>query len=63
MKLEYIADKISLSIGLSTALNRMAWSIESTHPEYTQAFNSVLAIGEVLECTLNSLYDGIKGEL
>ena len=63
MKLEYIADKISLSIGLSTALNRMAWSIESTYPEYTQAFNSVLAVGEVLEAELNSLYDGIKGEL
>lgn len=59
----YIADKISLSIGLTTALNKMAWGIESTYPEYTQAFNSVLAIGEVLECTLNSLYDGIKGDL
>lgn len=58
-----IADKISLSIGLTTALNRMAWGIESIEPEYTQAFNSVLAIGEVLENTLNNLYDGIKGEL
>ena len=58
-----IADKISLSIGLTTALNRMAWSIESIQPEYTETFNSVLAVGEVLENTLNSLYNGIKGEL
>ena len=58
-----IADQISLSIGLTTALNRMAWGIESTAPEYKQTFNSVLAIGEVLENTLNSLYDGIKGDL
>ena len=58
-----IADQISLSIGLTTALNRMAWSIESIQPEYTETFNSVLAVGEVLEDTLNRLYDGIKGEL
>lgn len=58
-----IADKISLSIGLTTALNRMAWGIESIAPEYTQAFNSVLAVGEVLENELNTLYDSIKGDL
>lgn len=58
-----IADQISLSIGLTTALNHMAWSIESIEPEYTETFNSVLAVGEVLENTLNSLYDRIKGEL
>lgn len=58
-----IADKISLSIGLMTALNSMAWKIESIAPEYTQAFNSVLAVGEVLENELNTLYDSIKGEL
>lgn len=58
-----IADKISLSIGLTTALNRMAWSIEGIQPEYSQAFNSVLAVGEVLENTLNSLYAGIQEDL
>lgn len=58
-----IADQISLSIGLTTALNRMAWSIESIQPEYTETFNSVLAVGEVLENTLNSLYAGIQEEL
>ena len=58
-----IADQISLSIGLTTALNRMAWSIESIQPEYSQAFNSVLAVGEVLENTLNRLYAGIQEDL
>ena len=58
-----IADQISLSIGLTRALNRMAWGIESIAPEYTQAFNSVLAVGEVLETELNKLYDSLQGEL
>lgn len=58
-----IADKISLSIGLTTALNRMAWGIESIAPEYTQAFNSVLAVGEVLESELNKLYNSLQEDL
>ncbi len=63
MNLTDIADKISLSIGLTTALNKMAWGIESIPPAYTPAFNSVLAVGEVLEAELNNLYDSIKGDL
>lgn len=63
MNLTDIADKISLSIGLTTALNKMAWGIESIAHEHTQAFNSVLAIGEVLEGELNNLYDSIKEDL
>ena len=41
----------------------MAWGIESIAHEHTQAFNSVLAIGEVLEGELNNLYDSIKEDL
>lgn len=63
INLTYIADKISLSIGLTTALNKMAWGIESISHEHTLAFNSVLAVGEVLEAELNNLYDSIKGDL
>lgn len=58
-----IADKISLSIGLTTALNKMAWSIAGVAPEDTKALNSVLSLGEVLETELNTLYNSIKGDL
>jgi len=58
-----LADKIKVSIGLTTALNNMAWAIENIKPEYTTAYNSVLAVGEVLESELNNLYDSIKGDL
>lgn len=58
-----IADKISLSIGLVTALNKMTWSIAGVAPEDTKALNSVLSLGEVLEAELNALYNSIKGDL
>ena len=38
-----IADKISLNIGLITALNKMAWSITNVAPEDTAALKSVLS--------------------
>lgn len=58
-----IADKISLNIGLITALNKMVWSITNVAPEDTPALKSVLSLGEVLETELNNLYESIKGEL
>ena len=58
-----IADKISLSVGLATALNKMAWSIANVAPEDTAALKSVLSLGEILETELNTLYNSIKEEL
>ena len=61
--LQYTSDKILSCIGLMNALNIMAWKIEGVEPEFREAFNSVLSIGECLETDLRNIYSNIQTEL
>lgn len=61
--LQNTSDKILNCIGLMNALNCMAWKIEGVEPEFREAFNSVLSIGECLETGLRDIYGTIQMEL
>ena len=61
--LQNTSDKILNCIGLTNALNYMAWRIEGVEPEYKEAFNSVLSLGECLETGLRDIYSTIQTEL
>lgn len=63
INLQNTSDKILSCIGLTNALNYMAWKIEGVEPEYREAFNSVLSIGECLETHLRHIYSTIQTEL
>ena len=61
--LQYTSDKILNCIGLMNALNFMAWKIEGVEPEYKEAFNSVLSLGECLNTELRNIYSTVQTEL
>ena len=63
INLQNTSDKILSCIGLTNALNCMAWKIEGVEPEFREAFNSVLSIGEYLETGLRDIYGTIQMEL
>ena len=61
--LQDTSDKILNCIGLMNALNFMAWKIEGVEPEYKEAFNSVLSLGECLNTELRNIYNTVQTEL
>lgn len=63
INLQDTSDKILNCIGLTNALNYMAWKIEGVEPEYKEAFNSVLSLGECLDTELRNIYSTVQTEL
>lgn len=63
INLQETSDKLLSCIGLTNALNFMAWKIEGVEPEYKEAFNSVLSLGECLDTELRNIYSTVQTEL
>lgn len=63
INLQETSDKLLSCIGLTNALNCMAWKIEGVEPEYKEAFNSVLSLGECLNTELRNIYSTVQTEL
>ena len=41
----------------------MAWRIEGVEPEFREAFNSVLSIGECLDTELRNIFNSVQTEV
>lgn len=63
INLQNTSDKLLSCIGLTNALNCMAWKIEGVEPEFREAFNSVLSIGECLDTELRNIFNSVQTEV
>lgn len=63
INLQETSDKLLSCIGLTNALNCMAWKIEGVEPECREAFNSVLSIGECLDTELRNIFNSVQMEV
>ena len=63
INLQETSDKLLSWRGLTNALNCMAWKIEGVEPEFREAFNSVLSIGECLDTELRNLFNSVQTEV
>ena len=63
INLQETSDKLLSCIDLTNALNCMAWKIEGVEPEFREAFNSVLSIGECLGTELRNIFNSVQMEV
>ena len=63
INLQETSDKLLSCIGLTNALNCMAWKTEGVETEFREAFNSVLSIGECLDTELRNIFNSVQMEV